>query len=41
MSGRHFSIEHALGWGYNPARDPPFCPVQPEECVGLSDDFLR
>lgn len=41
VSGQHFSIEHSFGLGYNPAGDPPFCPVQPEECVGLSDDFLQ
>ena len=41
VSGQHFSIEHAFGLGYNPAGDPPFCPVQPEECIGLSDDFLQ
>lgn len=41
VTGQHFSIEHAFGLGYNPAGEPPYCPVQPEECIGLSDDFLQ
>lgn len=42
VTGQHFSIEHALGLGYNPSGEPPYCPVgDVEECIPLSDDFLQ
>ncbi|MPZ74749.1 MAG: hypothetical protein GEU74_16300 [Nitriliruptorales bacterium] len=42
VTGQHYSVEHALGLGYNPAGEPPYCPVgSVEECIGLSDDFMQ